>query len=633
MAAAMLGAMSQPSPSATSQLEAGTPSSWAGYALALVVLAGSLLLVLLSWRAARERELKAAEIEFIVSAQQAVELMQQRLVNYDLTIRGGVALFGTVARPSPTQWLAFTEGLQLRARFPEIVGLGFAPYVTSSGLESLQLEKRATEGRLFSVWPRGIREYYGPILYLDPKTAENIAAIGYDMYAQPERRAAMDAARDGGMPQMSGGVHLVQDGGNGITGVLIYAPVYRAGDVPRTSPARRLSMHGWVYIPFRMERFVESALRPMRRTLKFRILDITDGLPRPLYADVDFEVGKASAGLADAGLSRMGRSDEYRHDIITGQYGRRWKFEFVSAVNAAAPRLQALRTTFLVALLAALLLSGFAWALARTRAHAQRIAARMTEAHRRSEANVLALNRTLEARVATRTRELQEANRELEAFASSVSHDLRAPLRAIEGFSALLLERDGARLDDAGRGYLGRVRNAAARMGDLIDALLKLARLGRMELKRERLNLGLIATEIATELNAGDPAREVEVAVAPELFASGDPVLVRSMLQNLLGNAWKFSRGHEGARIDVGQSGASGEFFVRDNGSGFDMQYAGKLFRPFQRLHSEDQFAGDGIGLASVKRIVERHGGTIRAEGKAGEGATFWFTLPDPPTE
>ena len=166
----------------------------------------------------------------------------------------------------------------------------------------MQLEKRATEGRLFSVWPRGVREHYGPILYLEPRTAENIAAIGYDMYAEPVRRAAMDAARDGGMLQMTGEVRLVQDGPNEVPGVLIYAPVYRAGDVPRTAAARRLSMQGWVYMPFRMERFVESSLRPMRRTLKFRILDITGGLPRPLYADADFEVGKAGAGLADAGM-------------------------------------------------------------------------------------------------------------------------------------------------------------------------------------------------------------------------------------------------------------------------------------------------------------------------------------------
>ncbi len=631
-AEAMLEAMSKPSPPVEPFQQATSPSNWGGYALALVVLVGSLLLVLLSWRSARERELQSAQAEFVASAEELVELVQQRLVNYDLTIRGGVALFGTVARPSPAQWQAFTEGLQLPGRFPAIVGLGFAPYVSASGLEALQLEKRATEGRLFSVWPRGIREHYGPILYLEPKTAENIAAVGYDMYADPARRVAMDAARDGGTLQMTGGLRLVQDGEDEITGVLIYAPVYRAGDVPRTAAARRLSMQGWVYVPFRMERFVESALRPMRRTLKFRILDITDGTARPLYADAGFERGDSGARMADGRMAGIGMPAEYRHSVITEQYGRRWHFEFVSAVNGDAPRLAGLRMTFLVALFAALLLSGFAWALARTEAHAQRLAARMTEAHRRSEANVLALNRTLEARVATRTRELREANRELEAFASSVSHDLRAPLRAIDGFSALLLERDGARLDDAGRGYLVRVRNAAGRMGELIEALLKLARFGRMELRRERLDLSIIAAEVAADLRAAEPGHEVEVKIAPQLVASGDPVLVRSMLQNLLGNAWKFSRGRIDARIEVGRED-DGSFFVRDNGSGFEQKYADKLFRPFQRLHSEAEFAGDGIGLASVKRIVERHGGAIRAEGAPGHGATFWFTLPDPLVE
>lgn len=627
----MLESMSHPPPPAEPFQHTGAPPNWGGYALALVVLIGSLLLVLLSWRAARERELEAARAEFVVSAEQVVDLAQQRLVNYDLTIRGAVALFGTVARPSPVQWHAFTEGLQLSMRFPAIVALGFAPYVTSSGLEALQLEKRATEGRLFSVWPRGIREHYAPILYLEPRTPENIAATGYDMYADPTRRAAMDAARDGGALQMTGGVHLVQDNGKEAPGVLIYAPVYRNSEVPSSVAARRAAMQGWVYIPFRVERFVESALRPMRRTLRFRILDVTDGAPRELYVDAGFEPGRAAEGMADAGIPAMVAAGEFRHDIVTEQYGRRWRFEFVSAIDAAAPRLDGLRITFMVALLAALLLSGFAWALARTEARAQRLASRMTEAHRRSEANVLALNRTLEARVATRTRELREANRELEAFASSVSHDLRAPLRAIEGFSALLLERDGARLDETSHGYLLRVRNAAGRMGELIEALLKLARYGRMELKHERLNLGVIATEIATDLHAGDPEREVDVAVAPELFASGDPVLVRSMLQNLLGNAWKFSRGRRDARIEIGRAGEA--FFVRDNGSGFEPKYADKLFRPFQRLHSEAEFAGDGIGLASVKRIVERHGGTIRAESMPGEGATFWFTLPDPIAE
>lgn len=612
----MLEPMLQPPPLAEPKLDGGASSSRGGYALALVVLLGSMLLVLQSWRTARDRELQAAEADFIASAEEVVELVKQRLVNYDLTIRGGVALFGTVARASPAQWFAFADGLQLPVRFPEIAGLGFAPYVTASGLEQLQLEKRATDGSLFSVWPRGVRPDYGPTLYMEPKTAENIAAIGYDMYAEPVRRAAMESARDTGMLQMTGGVLLVQDGGHRSPGVLIYAPVYRAGDEPHNRAARRLSMQGWVYVPFRVQRFVERAAQPMRHNLRFSIFDVTDGTARPLYAD-------AASGMTDV----------FSHRITIDHYGRRWRFEFTSAADAAAPQLRDLRITFLVGVLASLLLSGFAWALARTEARAQRIAARMTQAYQRSEAQVSALNRSLEARVITRTRELSAANRELEAFAASVSHDLRAPLRAIDGFSALLLERNDSSLDNTSRGYLGRVRNAAARMGELIEALLKLARLGRMELKRERLDLGHIAAEVAAELRAGEPGFAVDITIAPELIASGDPVLVRNMLQNLMGNAWKFSRGRADARVNVGLAEDSREFFVRDNGSGFDPQYADRLFRPFQRLHTEEQFAGEGIGLASVKRIVERHGGTIRAEGRPGEGATFWFTLPDPVAE
>jgi light-regulated signal transduction histidine kinase (bacteriophytochrome) len=245
----------------------------------------------------------------------------------------------------------------------------------------------------------------------------------------------------------------------------------------------------------------------------------------------------------------------------------------------------------------------------------------------RAEARVHALNRTLEARVALRTRELSQANQELEAFAYNVSHDLRAPLRAIDGFSRILIERYGASLDDSGRDYLGRVRNAAGRMGELIDAMLSMSRLTRGELKLEHVDLGRIAAELLEELQLGDQARRVEWRIAPGLEVDGDAVLLRNLLSNLLSNAWKFTRGRDEARIEVGINDA-GEFFVRDNGAGFDQAYVDKLFRPFQRLHTQAEFAGHGIGLASVKRIVERHGGSIRAVGVEGEGATFYFTLP-----
>ncbi len=250
----------------------------------------------------------------------------------------------------------------------------------------------------------------------------------------------------------------------------------------------------------------------------------------------------------------------------------------------------------------------------------------------RAEAQILALNRTLEARVAARTRELTQANQELEAFAYSVSHDLRAPLRSIDGFSRLLAERFSDVLGEAGLEQLTRVRNAAGRMAELIDSLLKMSRVGRGGMTPVPLDLDRIAAEVLAELRASEPERQVDVRIESPLHVVADQGLVRSLLQNLLGNAWKFSKDRPIARVEVGRN-ERGEFFVRDNGVGFAQEYADKLFRPFQRLHSQDEFGGHGIGLASVKRIVERHGGTIRAEGVPGERATFYFTLPEPVIE
>jgi light-regulated signal transduction histidine kinase (bacteriophytochrome) len=250
----------------------------------------------------------------------------------------------------------------------------------------------------------------------------------------------------------------------------------------------------------------------------------------------------------------------------------------------------------------------------------------------RAEAAVLSLNRTLEARVAARTRELSEANRELESFAYSVSHDLRAPLRGIEGFSRILGERYADALDDTGRDYLARVRKATSRMAELIDALLKLSRIGRSGLGWADVDLSALAAEVGAALADAEPGRQVELRIQPGMRAHGDPALLRVLLENLMGNAWKFTRGAAGARIvvDMQQDPGGATYRVCDNGAGFDPQFAGKLFRPFQRLHSQDEFSGHGIGLASVKRIVERHGGAIEADGRPGEGACFRFTLGRP---
>jgi len=231
--------------------------------------------------------------------------------------------------------------------------------------------------------------------------------------------------------------------------------------------------------------------------------------------------------------------------------------------------------------------------------------------------------------LAASNRQLAAANRELEAFSYSVSHDLRTPLRAIRSFTQMLEEDAGPQLDETSRDYLNRVLAATARMSDLIDALLELSRISRVAIQRSAVDLGAIATAVVDELRVRDPERQVEVVIAPNLVASADPRLARALLDNLVGNAWKFTSKSPAARIEVGVSDeAERAYFVRDNGAGFAIAHAAKLFAPFQRLHGND-FAGTGVGLATVRRIVERHGGRIWADGEVGAGATFWFTLPN----
>jgi signal transduction histidine kinase len=247
---------------------------------------------------------------------------------------------------------------------------------------------------------------------------------------------------------------------------------------------------------------------------------------------------------------------------------------------------------------------------------------------RRAEAALRQLNQTLEQRVARRTVELQNANRELEAFSYSVSHDLRAPLRAIRGFSEQLQLRHGEALDERSREHLGRIQRASERMGDLIDDLLHLAQIGRQPLACERVDLTELARGVALALTQADPARADPFVIAAGMTVHADRQLIRIALENLMGNAWKFSARNPDARIEVGMRDADGEriVYVRDNGAGFNMDFAHKLFAPFQRLHSVADFEGTGIGLATVRRVVHRHGGRIWAEAEEGKGACFSFT-------
>ncbi|MFC6669250.1 sensor histidine kinase [Marinobacterium aestuariivivens] len=256
------------------------------------------------------------------------------------------------------------------------------------------------------------------------------------------------------------------------------------------------------------------------------------------------------------------------------------------------------------------------------------------EIHERRQASeeIRRLNAELEQRVQLRTAELENANKELEAFSYSVSHDLRAPLRSIDGFSQALLEDCLDSLDATGQDYLNRVRAAAQRMGVLIDDLLNLSRVSRAQLTLEPLDLSLLAREILAQLSEQEPERDVTVDIENGLLCRGDPRLIRVALENLLGNAWKYSARRERARIAFYlRDGEQGQAFcIEDNGAGFDMAYADRLFGAFQRLHDARDYPGTGVGLATVQRIIRRHGGDVWAEAEVDQGARFYFRLPAP---
>jgi signal transduction histidine kinase len=268
---------------------------------------------------------------------------------------------------------------------------------------------------------------------------------------------------------------------------------------------------------------------------------------------------------------------------------------------------------------------------------------------KQAEETVRQLNAELEQRVQARTIELSATNRELEAFCYSVSHDLRTPLRSIDGFSYALLEDCGAQLDATGHEHLKRIRSNCQRMGRLIDDLLNLSRLTRLQMQQIKVDLTVLTEAAVAELSKAEPTRTVDVRIEPGLTAVGDPTLLGTVLSNLVGNAWKFTSQRPDARIEVGRGdGGQGSgfrvqervenaqfarthdtpvFFVRDNGVGFDMKYADKLFTPFQRLHSTTDFPGTGIGLATVQRAIHRHGGRVWIESAPGKGATCYFTI------
>jgi signal transduction histidine kinase len=333
-------------------------------------------------------------------------------------------------------------------------------------------------------------------------------------------------------------------------------------------------------------------------------------------------------------LSNTGKIEQERLRVLANEM--ELEERGLLAIRTAAAQTDFLRARVALAVATALdlflivLMFGYLARERRLRVAAESATADLQVAQRETQQKaeeIQALNAELENRVKQRTAELEMTNRELEAFSYSVSHDLRAPLRTIDGFSLALEEDYLEAIDDVGKDYIRRVRTGVQRMGQLIDALLQLSRITRAEITREDFDLSEVAESVAASLSDETAGRQSIFHIEKNLHANGDPKLVRVALENLLGNAVKFSSKTENPRVAFGWDAEKAAWFVRDNGAGFDMHYADKLFHAFNRLHGDKDFKGSGIGLATVARVVRRHHGRIWADSIEGQGATFWFTL------
>lgn len=580
----------------------------AAYAVLLV----ALILTLLAWLYVRADVQAQNDVRFAETVNATQESIDRRTDAYVDTMFSARGLFYASQGVNASEWNGYVQGITPGERFEGLQALGYAEYVTPNEREEYfrRARERGQPGLRPDLTPGGERNGYYPVKFVEPLDAANRNLINRDEYTEPEHRVAMDRARDNGEPVATSRVYVMTDAAPGSIedlsmrpGFVVYMPVYRKGEPTRTITQRRSALQGFVVGSFRMDGLLKSTFGgTFDPTLDFEVYDGGETDESSLLYDDD--------GVRRAGMAQQ--VTDYQKSSRIEVAGREWTLFFSALPGFERGGSNRLPLFVLLSGLAiSLLLFSIIWMLVRSRDRAERVSEELEDANR----------------------DLEGANRELEAFSYSVSHDLRAPLRTIDGFSRILIEDYGGKLDSEGEDYLERVRGASQHMGNLIDDLLDLSRVARKPLRRETVDLSALAADVIERLRASDPDRDVEVEIEKGMMAQGDANLLSVALENLLGNAWKFTSKRPGARIKFGANRETGAGFVtpvycvRDNGAGFEAAYAQRLFGAFQRLHGTEEFEGTGIGLATVQRIVHRHGGRVWAEGAVGEGAAFYFTL------
>jgi signal transduction histidine kinase len=605
---------------------------------AAVFFTGIVLTLLAVYYASRTIQLRT-RAQFETAALRVRNSIRERFEIYDAMLHGAAGFIAVEKQVTRERFRKYVERLSLEVKYPGVQGIGFAPKVPVSEKDAMVAVIRQEGEQHFKIWPETTRSDLFPVAYLEPEDARNEAALGYDMFDEPARREAMERARDTGKSAASSRLMLVQEiSPEKQTGFLIYFPVYEGGTIPETIEERRTRLQGFVYSAFRAG---DLFTRIFNEEAPGAQLEIFDGS--------NTDNGNLLFRSATEKLSPLPFRKSYVDVKTVDISGRTWTTRFF-----AQPELEQVWIVLLL-LAGGSLLSGVMFYLTRAEGRARRAAERAAGqlqvsevALRESEERLRRYATELEHRVAERTANLAQSIQSLEGVLYHVAHDLRAPLRSMASFTNILIEEYGPRLDERGRDYARRVSNAAQRMDRLVQDLLAFGRLAHVAVPVARVNLeaevNLVLARFAEEIETRGAKVEVRGPLPPVKANAG--ILVQA-LSNLISNGLKFvppetqphlrifaerKKPPVDADEKINGTAPSGEEFVRlwieDNGIGIAPEYHERIFRMFERLHAVDTYPGTGIGLAIVRKGMERMGGRVGLESAGSGGSRFWLDLP-----